>query len=148
MNSDRDLFDTAIHTHKTPLEETLIAYDQNTFAQRLQRIEYLYRVFPDGYGFAMDMSTYYLFDEARRAFINGEFVGTLLLTQAFIEHWLQRQLESRGYIAEGSKQSLSSICRCLHDNDLLHPFLLDRIDELRKLRNPLFTLSRTNTRTA
>lgn len=137
---DRDLFGNEIAAHDDPLEDNLAAYDQNTFAERLSRLEYLYKVFPENYSFLMGMSAHYLFDEARRAFINGELVGTVLLAQAFIEHWLQAQLESKGFVFDRSRQGLRYILRCLRDNNLLHSFLIDRIDDLRKLRNPFVHL--------
>lgn len=135
-----DLFGNEVAQADLPLAEGLAAYDDSTFAAPLSRLEYLHTVFPENYSFLMSMSSYYLFEEARQAFINGEMVGTVLLSQAFIEHWLQGQLESKGYVFGRSKQGLSYILKCLRADGLLHDFLIEKIDDLRKLRNPFVHL--------
>jgi hypothetical protein len=135
-----DLFGDQIAAPAHPLEEDLLGYDESTFAARLSRLEYLHQVFPENYSFLMTMSSFYVFEEARRTFINGEMVGTILLSQAFIEHWLQAQLEGKGYVFGRSKQGLSYILKCLREKKLLHSFLIDKIDNLRKLRNPFVHL--------
>ena len=135
-----DLFGNEVAQADHPLAQGLAGYDESTFAARLTRLEYLHSVFPENYSFLMSMSSYYVFEEARQAFINGEMVATVLLSQAFIEHWLQAQLESKGYIFGRSKQGLSYILKCLRSKGLLHGFLIDKIDDLRKLRNPFVHL--------
>ena len=131
-----NLFGDELGQQVDPYEEELVAYDENTFDERLTRLKYLHRVFPTDYSFMMSLSAHHLFNESRRAFVNGEFVGTMLLAQAFIEHWLQPQLEARGYCFSKSKGGLYYIINCLRDGKHMHNFLIDKIDCLRRVRNP------------
>jgi hypothetical protein len=133
---NQDLFGNEIEAKAEPLENELAAYDENTFEERLERLKYLHQVYPEDYGFLMSVEMHYLFNEARRAFINGEFIGTILLAQSFIEHWLQSKLEAKGFVFSRSKQGLNYILTCLRDGRLMHEFLIDKIDQLRKMRNP------------
>ena len=130
---DRDLFGNEIEPPPDSLELDLKGYDQSTFDGRLARLKYLYRVYPEGYGFLMSMEAHYLFDEARRAFVNGELVGTILLAQAFIEHWLGGQLEGK---IQKKNPGLDDILKHLRGEGRVHEWLIDQVDALRKLRNP------------
>lgn len=129
---NRDLFGNEIEPPKDSLELELIEYDQFTFEERLARLKYLHRVYPEGYGFLMSMEAAYLFDEARRAFVHGESVGTILLAQAFIEHWLGGQL---GGVIKKKKPGLDDILKHLRNEGRVHEWLIEQVDALRKLRN-------------
>lgn len=130
-----NLFGDKKKKRKTYLEIKLNKYDRDSFYDRLERLKYLNRIFPKGYSFLSGMETAYVFDEAKMTFINGEFISTIMLAQAFIEHKLQTYLASRGLIKE-SKKGLKSMTSYLKRNKLVNEFLLDKIDHLRKIRNP------------
>lgn len=130
-----DLFGTKKRKKRTYLEINLNKYDRDTFSDRLERLKYLNSIFPKGYGFLSGMETAYVFDEAKMTFINGEFISTIMLAQAFIEHKLQACLASKGLIKE-SKNGLKSMTMCLRRKKLVNEFLLNKIDHLRKIRNP------------
>ena len=138
--TERDLFGEEISREEDPLEQYLAAYDEDTFRDRLSRLKYLQTVIPEDYSFMMGTSSFYVFEEARRAFINGEFVGTVLLAQSSIEHCLQARLEAKGYPFDRSHRGLAYIVRCLRRDQLRHPFLIKKVDALRKLRNPFVHL--------
>ena len=77
------------------------------------------------------------------AYINGLFVSIILLAQAHIEHFLQGYVASRGE-DQLAKRGLAQITKFLRSKNLLHEFLLDRIDRLRRLRNPFSHLQDWN----
>ena len=130
---DRDLFGNEIDVPKDSVELDLTEYDQSTFDERLARLKYFHRVYPEGYGFLMSMEAAYLFEEARRAFVNGELVGTILLVQAFIEHWLGGQLCGK---IKKENPGLDDILKHLRSEGRVNKWLIDQVDALRKLRNP------------
>ena len=113
LMTERDLFGEEISREEDPLEQYLAAYNEDTFRDRLSRLKYLQTVIPEDYSFMMGTSSFYVCEEARRAFINGEFVGTVLLAQSSIEHCLQARLEAKGYPFDRSHRGLAYIVRCL-----------------------------------
>lgn len=124
---------------KGRLESSLIKYDKKTLAERKERMEYLNKIFPKHLAFAADPATVYIFDECKMTFINGEFISTVLLSQAFIERWLQMHYTTLGHATTASK-GLKAIINHAARNDTIHHFLLPKIDELRKVRNPFVHL--------
>jgi len=134
---DKDLFGQKVISKKkkTRLESSLIKYDKDTFDTRLARLKYLNKIFPKDYSIAGNMQTVFVFSEAKMTFINGEFISTILLAQAFIEKKLQGHyigLELNNIASRG----LKAIIKHARKNHVLHNYLLDKIDELRKKRNP------------
>ena len=85
----KDLFGKKVIQKKTRLETSLLRYDKRSLNERVERLKYINKIIPKGYGIAADMETVYVFDEAKMTFINGEFISTVLLSQAFIERKLQ-----------------------------------------------------------
>ena len=58
-----------------------------------------------------------------------------MLAQAFIEHRLQSLLIAKGLVKE-SKKGIKFIIDYCRTNNLIGGFLLDKIDYIRKIRNP------------
>ena len=119
---------------KSNLEAALLRYDLNSFEDRLKRLKYLNSIFPHGIIFASSIETGFIFDEVKMSFINGEFISTLMLTQAFIERKLQSFYEYLGY-SQVAKRGLKSIITHAKKNNVIIDFFLSKIDELRKKRN-------------
>ncbi len=137
----KDLFGKKIVPKKkrTKLEIILQGYDKKSFGDRLERLKYLNKIFPKGFGFASDLETSYIFDEVKMAFIGGEFISTMLLSQAFIERKFQAHYSELG-LQNISNKGLKAIIDHAKKNGTIHSFLLERIDELRKKRNPFVHL--------
>ena len=132
---EKDLFGYVKKTRRSRLESALIKNDRETLSARLDRLRHLQSIFPQGYGFLSGVETAYIFDEAKMTYLNGQFVAAILLAQAHIEHRLQGYVAGRGE-NQIAKSGLAKITKYLRSNNLLHKFLLDRIDRLRKMRNP------------
>lgn len=135
-SKEKDLFGEPIKKRTGRLEKSLSKYDHDTFEERLDRLKYINSVEPQSAGMMASLETVLVFQEATLAFVNGAFVATIMLGQAFVEHWLQAYLERKGFNKEAA-QGLSTIVRCCRDNHLLSEYLLDKIDHLRQVRNPL-----------
>jgi len=140
---DKDLFGKPIKKRKTRLERSLEKSDRETIISRLDRLKWLESIFPKGYSYVMPPESFYVFEEARLTFINGEFVATLLLANAFLEQWLGNVLASKGYMKE-TNRGLSTILQCMAKTGLLHPFFANKVDRLRKIRNPFVHLKSFN----
>ncbi len=135
--TEKNLFGEPVKkkTRKTRLEASLENYHKDTFQEKLERLKFLDKVFPKDSGIMADPETVYVFTEAKMTFINGEFISTVLLSQAFIERKLQNHYQSIG-LENIAKRGLKSIVRHAKKEKILHDYLIERIDLLRKKRNP------------
>jgi hypothetical protein len=118
-----------IDEHRRYLREI----DRQTLDARVRNLEYICNVAPEG-GFLMPEETWHTFTEARDAFLNGLHVGTLLLTQAFIEHRLQILLYELGDPA--ANRGLRTVVDRLKELRPEYAFLMEKIDGMRRIRNP------------
>ncbi len=87
----------------------------------------------------MPLETTLIFSEAKMTFINGEFISTVLLASAFIEHRLAAFLDVRGFRKE-AKAGLAVIITCARDNQLVDDHLLTKAELIQKIRNPFVHL--------
>ena len=85
--------------------------------------------------FLLPLESSYLLREVKMAFINGEYVATLMLAQAFIEHILQCSVEHTGE-KKVARHGLAEIIKWFMKNKPQHNFLMRKIDHLRRFRNP------------
>jgi hypothetical protein len=137
--TEKDLFGKPIRERKCRQQTALEKHDRESLEERIVRLKWVEKIFPKGYGFLMPPETVYVFNEAKMAFINGEFIATLLLVSAFVEHWLGIYIESKGFHKEAQK-GLAVIIACARTNKLVHSALLDKADHLREIRNPFVHL--------
>jgi len=123
----------------TKFETTLKKYDSNTIDERVERLKFINTLIPGEYIFGADPETIFIFEEAKMAFINGQFISTILLSQAYIERSLQIHYNSIG-LDSVAKKGLKAILDHARKHKTIHHFLLPKIDELRKIRNPFVHL--------
>jgi hypothetical protein len=140
---EKDLFGNPVRKRKPRLQSILEKYDRETLQDRVVRLRYVNAFFPKGYWFGMSVEAASLFSEAKMAFINGEYISTILLSLSFTEHWLGSYLASRGY-PKRSFGSLSSIANTLRKEKSVPEYLLSPLDELRLLRNPFVHLKESD----
>jgi hypothetical protein len=131
----KDLFGNPIVEKGSHLERSLRKYDRDSFGNRLDRLKYLQKIFPKGYGFLLAPESAYILDEVKMTFMNGHYVATIMLAQAFIEHVLQGTVcgsKSEKVV----KRGLGAIVKWIRNNKPEHSYLMKEIDHLRKFRNP------------
>ncbi len=129
----KDLFGHKIKHHKERLEILLAKHDRDTLFERIERIKFVQRTMPRG-DMLGSFESVFLYIETKDSFINGQFIATLMLAQSFIERVLQKQMENKGYPA--ANRGLKYIIKYCKDNQFLEPILINKIDKLRKIRNP------------
>ena len=132
---EKDLFGNIKKKRKSRAESFLIKRDKETFSKRLERINYLNKIVPKNASFLYSIELHYLISEATECFINGQFVSTIILSQSFFEQWLHNFFASKGFESE-AKNGLKAILNVVEKNKYLPKSVINKIDEIRKIRNP------------
>jgi len=132
---EKDLFGDIKRRRKKKLGSSLERMDSTSFTARLERLQYINKIVPKNISFIYSFEMHYLLSEAVKCFINGQFVATILLSQSFIEHWLEDRI-GKDKVKKYGNHSLANIIKAMKENNSVHISLLDKIDRLRKIRNP------------
>jgi len=132
---EKDLFGKPIRKKEPRYARSLRKYDRDSFDERLNRLQYLQSIFPDGYGFLLPLESSYLLHEAKVTFVDGAYVATIMLAQAFIEHILQCAVAAAGE-EKVARRGLAEIAKWFRKNRPQHDFLIGKVDHLRRFRNP------------
>jgi len=135
----RDLLGPVARERKSRLQMTVERYHRATAEAKVERLRWLQRVFPRGSALFVGLEPYLVFEEAKMTFLDGHFVGTLLLAFSFIEHVFAGILRARGFDSQ-ARGGMKTIIKCLRANSLADAFLLDRAERLRRSRNPFVHL--------
>ncbi|MFN2524741.1 MAG: hypothetical protein ABR505_00530 [Actinomycetota bacterium] len=138
-----DLFGHTRKPRKSRLRSVTERYDRDTLEARVARLVWLNKVFPTGYGFGMPFESFFVFDEAKMTFLNGQFIATSLLATAFIEHRFASVLAARGFVRE-SRAGFKRIVATLRAKGWVNSLLLDKVDLIRQRRNPFVHLKEFN----
>jgi hypothetical protein len=138
-SKSRDLFGTPLRQKRPRYESTLERADRNSLPDRAARARWLSTVIPRNTGFAMPIETYFVFDEAKSCYVQGNFVATVVLAVSFVEHWLSANLATRGF-EKAAGRGLAATIEVARKEKLAHPTLLDAADRLREIRNPIVHL--------
>ena len=139
----RDLFGNEIEPEFDNLRVELELIEGNTFESRLKRFKYLDSLRSpytceygcSDIGMVGNTEANLLYEEAGLAFINGTFIATILLCQAFIEHWLTEYISRKRNLAEIPK-SLEGMLKLCRKEGLMHIYLVEKINNVRLVRNP------------
>jgi hypothetical protein len=117
------------------VEHFLAEHDSATFGERVRRLRQTIALYPDG-SLAMPSQSHAVFSEARSAYVNGDFAAVVLVSQAFIEHRLQHCVESHG-VPKVANGGFAKLIKYIRVHGLLDEKILDGLDHLRRIRNPL-----------
>jgi hypothetical protein len=131
---NQNLFGETVPEKKPHLSRWLERQDAATFGERLLRAQYVHSIYPNT-GFLLPPESFYVMNEAGQAFINGQDVATVMLSQAFIEHILQIHLENGGHPAV-AQRGLKAIIKHVRETEPQHEYVMGLVDEVRKVRNP------------
>ena len=138
MTETRDLFGKKPKPKKkrpTKLESRLLKLDKNSFSGRLDRLKFIYKVYPKGLLLSGDMEFVFTFTEVKDCFISGHFIATIVLAQAFIEKIFRQLFIDNGQQKEAN-EGLASMIKFARKNKLINTLIIDKVDELRLKRNP------------
>lgn len=129
----KDLLGDEIETSDA-IKNYLQQIDAETLKLRSRNLSFITSIAPDC-AFMMPPESFHVFTEARDAFVNGLYVATLLLAQAFIEHRLQIFMNQIGE-NEVADKGLGAIVTRLQGVRPDHRYIWDKINGLRLFRNP------------
>lgn len=138
-NRQKDLFGKPIRRRRPKYEAALEKHELKNVPERAERIRWLSTVIPQNSGYMMPLESMKVFQEAKDCFVYGQYVATVVLSASFVEHWLGSILIARG-AQKVSAQGLAAIIGHCRENDLLPAVLCDKVDALRKIRNPFVHL--------
>lgn len=135
MSPSIDLFGNNVELSGDSIEAGLMRRDQATLHERAARWQFLEDLRQGGeVHYIGDIEGGYLYQESELTFVDGHYAATLLLVLAIIERVLQGWLIDSGFVEEARKGT-GKILKFLRRHDLLHSFILDEIDKLRRKRN-------------
>ena len=135
----KDLLGRPIRTRRPKYEVALERQELRNVPERAERIRWLSTVIPKSSGYMMPLESMKVFQEAKDCYVYGQYVATVVLSASFVEHWLGGILVARGS-QKVSSQGLAAIVEHCRENDLLPAILCDKVDALRKIRNPFVHL--------
>ncbi len=138
METQKDLFGKVVKEKvrkPTRLEKSLLDYDKASFDDRLKRLNYIKKIYPDGLLLLGDMEFVFTFGEIKECYINGHFIAVIVLTQSFIEKIFTKFFLERGFEKE-TNYGIDKMIKFARKNALIHSTILDKVDELRLKRNP------------
>jgi hypothetical protein len=131
----RDLFGRTKTKRKNRLQSAIEKYHRDTAASKVERLRWLNTVFPRGAAMFIGLESWIVFNEAKMTFLDGHFVGTMLLACSIVESVFADTLRRKGFEKE-SKNGLKKIIKCLRAHGLVDNLLLDKAEALRRKRNP------------
>jgi hypothetical protein len=82
--TEKDMFGHPVKRRTDRHEKLLAKIDKESFARRVERLKFVESITGD-LGMMGSLETVFIFREAGWAYINGAFISTILLSQAFIE---------------------------------------------------------------
>jgi hypothetical protein len=132
--TEKDMFGHPVKKRVSRHERALAKMDKETFQSRVERLKFVDNVLGNTW-MAGSLEATFIFREAGLAYINGEFISTILLSQAFIERLLSDFLTQKGFEGEANR-GVQAMIRYCRQHQLTNEFLLGKIDRLRQIRNP------------
>jgi carboxypeptidase C (cathepsin A) len=134
---DLDLFGEPVKYEQSNALLYLKERDEFTLGNRLQRLEYLHQLNPEGITMAgNDMEMMFSYRELQDAFINGHFLSTIILGQSWIEKNLHIELLNRG-LSNIAKKGFSEMVKYCKSENIIHSYLADKMEKFRQIRNPI-----------
>ena len=94
--STRDLLVTSIRPRRPRYEAALERLDRASLEERATRVRWIAKIIPRNILMTMPFQTFVVFQEVKATYIAGQFVATITLAAAFIEHWFALNLVSIG----------------------------------------------------
>ena len=131
-----DLFNEEILSQDSMCIKTLRNYDEETFEERRKRCVFLFGLVPSDNIWISSDESYFIWEEIRVAYINGCYISTIFLAQSFIERKFQADYHMM-LDFKNSKETLNNILNKMREDKTMDSYWIERIDKIRKKRNPL-----------
>jgi len=133
--TQRNLFGKREKKQLDAFEQFLVERDRNTLMERAERLRFTEEIYPHDLFIMTDNESAMLLEEAKLSYVNGEFISTMLLCQAYIDRRFQLYFEAVN-LKKQAKGSMEQKIQYFREHNLMPDFVLSQIDLLRKKRNP------------
>ncbi len=120
----------------TKFENYISKKDKLTFHEKVKRLKYLSKINPEGLILAGDYDFVMTYRETQLCFIDGHFLATIVLTQAFIEKMIHSHYITLGF-EEIAQKGLSQILKHAKKYKLINGLIIKKVDRIRLKRNPI-----------
>ena len=140
MSVQKDLFGEPIKEDKPKknirLRKGLKKYDEETLEERLERLIFLRKIWPQNLLISGEMEFVFTLGEIKDCFIKGHFIAVIVLTQSFIEKIFVDFFIEKGFSKE-TKYGLDNMIKFAKKTNLIETYVLKKVDKLRQIRNPI-----------
>lgn len=110
--------------------------DEFNSAEKVDRLRYLHKINPEGFSMWGQTELVLTMREVQFCFIDGHFLATIVLAQAFVEKVLHAHYFEIGF-GEVAKKGLNAIIKHAQKNKVLNSYVLAQADKIRLIRNPI-----------
>lgn len=135
-----DLFGEPIPPQRLEFEAELEQRDRETLRARAERTRWVVELLPENTTFLLPPETAFVLDSARDAFIQGNYVASVVTAAAFVEHWFRANWDARKAEWGEMPRSIGAAIKQARAMRLVDETLLDRVEALRLIRNPIVHL--------
>lgn len=133
----KDLFGDEIQTKPLDITEQYVKDRDDTFlAEKAKRLKYLHKINPGGLLMSGPIEFVLTYREVQFCYIDGHFLATIVLAQAFIEKLLHEHYCKLGFDKIANK-GLKAILQHAKQNKAISSFVIKHVDEVRLIRNPI-----------
>jgi hypothetical protein len=134
---EKDLFGDDIMPQPLDITEQYVKdRDELYFAEKAKRLKYLHKINPDGLIMSGPIEFVLTYREVQLCYIDGHFLATLVLAQAFVEKLLHGHYNELGLKAIANK-GLNAILQHARKNKTISSFVINNVDAIRLMRNPI-----------
>lgn len=133
----QDLFGQAIENAKADItDQYIINREEIIFEQKVNRLKHLHKINPSGLSLLGQTELVLTYREVQLCFIDGHFLATIVLAQAFVEKILHYHYNKLG-LKKIADKGLNAILRHAIKDKTLNEYIIKKIDILRLIRNPI-----------
>lgn len=134
---EKDLFGDDIRSQPLDITEQYIKNrDEICFVDKTKRLKYLHKINPGGLIMSGPIEFILTFREVQLCFIDGHFLATIVLGQAFVEKILHQHYNKLGFHTIANR-GLNAILQHARKNNTISIFLINHVNAIRLMRNPI-----------
>lgn len=133
----KDLFGEELKPDTLDMPEQYIKErDEVFFQEKAKRLKHLHKINPHGLTMAGRIELVLTYREVQLCFIDGHFLATIVLAQAFVEKLFHDHYNKLGH-EKIAKKGLNAILQHARKNKTINEFLINRVNAIRLMRNPI-----------
>src|SRR5690606_5738225 len=106
------------------------------FQQKVKRLKYLHKINPHGLTLAGQAELVLTYREVQLCYIDGHFLATIILSQAFVEKIIHDFYNKLGH-QNIAKKGFNEILKHAGINNLINEYIIKQINLIRQIRNPI-----------